>query len=130
MNFNTTIPEFLCKDIKKSVEFYVQNLKFKILFQRNEDGFYFLTKDNIQLMLQQVTENGWLSHGKHTPFGNGLNIALQVPSIDIYDIKDLSDYIYLEAQEVEYQTLYRVIKVRQIIFRDPDGYLIRFIQPL
>lgn len=130
IKFNPIIPELLCRNIQISLLFYTTKLQFSILFDRPENDFYFLVKDDLQLMLQQVTDSGWLSHSLDTPFGNGCNIAFQVASFDVYNSEALSNNIYLESHIIEYRVLNKVIKAKQVIFRDPDGYLIRFIQPL
>ncbi|AOT09756.1 VOC family protein [Pseudoalteromonas luteoviolacea] len=128
MEFNNTIPELVCRDIESSLSFYTQKLGFKVLFEREEQGFFFLYKDDIQLMLQQLGETAWMSHGNDTPFGNGMNIAFKVESLENLDCSTPSEDIFLETETIEYRVLDGVASVNQVIFRDPDGYLIRFVE--
>ena len=128
MEFNNTIPEILVRDVEKSVLFYTEKLGFLVEFTRTADQFYFLSYSGSQLMLQQADEDGWLSHGIDCPLGNGLNIAIKVNSLDNFDMDALGKYIFRPQEEVTYKTKEDETIVRQVIFRDPDGYLIRFIE--
>lgn len=130
MEFSTTIPELVCKDIQLSLAFYCQKLGFTVLFDRADDGFYFLVKDDIQLMLQQLSELAWMSHDNDVPFGNGLNLAFKTTSLDQFDLVALAADTYRASETLEYKVLDAMAKVRQVIFRDPDGYLIRFVEPM
>lgn len=50
MYFNKTIPELSVFDIRKSKKFYIGGLGAKIVYERPEDKFVFLSLEGNQLM--------------------------------------------------------------------------------
>ena len=54
MEWNQMIPEFDVFDLKKSLEFYVDLIGFKVIYNRQEDKFAFLQLGNVQIMVQEI----------------------------------------------------------------------------
>ncbi len=131
MKFNKLIPELSVSDLEASKRFYVDVLGFKIEYERKEDKFTFLSRGEIQIMLEEI--NGHWSVGPlERPFGRGINFQLEVDDIDavakalglagVKPFKDLFESKYRNGDEIYHE--------KELLVQDPDGYLIRFQQDL
>lgn len=125
MKYNDLIPELMVSDIERSKAFYVSLLRFNMAYERAEDRFVFLSLNDIQLMLEQGTEEelGKLNY----PFGKGVNFSFGMDNVqEVYE--RLKAHHYPIRSELEKRT-FRVddASVTQIEFCicDPDGYVIR-----
>lgn len=125
MDFNDLIPELLVSNISVSEEFYVEALGFEVSFRR--EGFVFLTFNNSQLMITQLTPDSWVNGKISAPFGQGMNLTFKVSQPWLEQLVVQSDHVFLPKQTEKYQTGDTETTVRQTIIKDPDGYLIRFI---
>ena len=76
MKYNDLIPELVVSSINISRDFYVNMLGFKVEYEREEDKFIFLSLGNIQLMLEEGSEDE-LSQMEY-PFGKGINFTFGV----------------------------------------------------
>ena len=56
MYFNKIIPELSVKDLDNSLKFY-KTIVFKIEYERPEDRFVFLSMNEIQFMIQEISKN-------------------------------------------------------------------------
>ncbi len=84
MKFNALVPELSVSDIQKSLDFYVDILRFKVEYERPEDKFVYLSYGEAQLMIEQVN-NHWNVGELSYPFGRGVNF--QIETSDIYQIQ-------------------------------------------
>lgn|SRR5574344_1100543 len=133
MKFNKLIPELTVTDINESKRFYNDILGFDIMYERNESGFVFLSREDSQIMLVQLREDddwqtGKLSH----PFGRGINI-----SIEVADVVKLHDEIVKKGYKIFalmednfYRQDNKMLGNREFLVMDPDGYLLRFNQDI
>ena len=48
------VPELYVSDLLKTLSFYVDILGFEILFQRSEEKFAYLQRENAQMMFEQI----------------------------------------------------------------------------
>ncbi|MEH6405449.1 MAG: hypothetical protein V7750_18905 [Sneathiella sp.] len=48
------IPELLCTNLSKSLDFYINLLGFSVSYDRPEEGFAFLNLKGAKLMLEEV----------------------------------------------------------------------------
>jgi len=80
MKYNDLIPELVVSNINISRDFYVNMLGFKVEYEREEDKFIFLSLGNIQLMLEEGSEEE-LSQMEY-PFGKGINFTFGVNNVD------------------------------------------------
>lgn len=125
------VPELSCADLARSLGFYVGTLGFGVVYDRPEAGFAFLALGGAQLMLEQANghwETGALQH----PYGRGINFQIEVADLDalaqrlaaagvaLFAPPETATYRVRDGQRVQ----------RQLLVPDPDGYLLRFCQPL
>jgi catechol 2,3-dioxygenase-like lactoylglutathione lyase family enzyme len=128
-----TVPELLVTDFARSLTFYTDTLGFDSLYTRGAPDFAMLRLGRVQLMLEQLATDVWLTGPMEQPYGRGINIEMEHP-----DPESLS--INLVANGIElYRPLFAVTRdlangatSRSIEFlvQDPDGYLLRFVAPV
>lgn len=132
MYFNKMIPELSVTNLEKSIRFY-KTVGFKIEYERPENKFAFLSLREIQVMLQEITNNDkWELAPLTYPFGNGINFQLEVENVDkIYnDLKENNYNIAFEIEENWYRQDNKLLGNREFLVQDPDGYLLRFSEDL
>ncbi len=128
-------PELCCSNIKTSLRFYTEILGFSILYKREEDGFAMLERQGARIMLDQITKSpasvnnrNWLSGSSEPPFGNGMNLEIVTDKIDeLYErVQQDNAKIYLPIENKSYRAADVMLRRRQFIVLDPDGYMLRF----
>jgi catechol 2,3-dioxygenase-like lactoylglutathione lyase family enzyme len=125
------VPELVCSDITRSLAFYVDLLGFSILYQRREERFAYLERDGVEIMLEQPTGRSFVAAPLESPYGRGMNLAIEVPDVDsLHDAVVTRAPLYLEMEETWYRRDDVLLGNRQFIVQDPDGYLLRFFQDL
>lgn len=126
MKFNSLIPELSVTDITFSTKFYVL-LGFNVKYERKESKFVFLEYENNQIMIEEVNNN-WSVGKLSYPFGNGINLSMEVSDIDaLYQkVKKLDIPIFRELKVSEYKVDDEVYQDKEFLIQDPDGYLLRF----
>ena len=132
MYFNKMIPELTVTNLKNSLKFY-QIVGFKIEYERPENKFVFLSLGEIQIMLQEISnEDKWDIAPLEYPFGNGINFQLEVENVDkIYKTLKENNYkIAFEMEENWYRQDNKLLGNKEFLVQDPDGYLIRFSEDL
>lgn len=132
MKFNRIIPELSVSNLNNSLKFY-KTIGFKIEYERPEDKFVFLSLEEIQFMLQEISKDDkWDVAPLLYPFGNGINFQLEVENVDkIYEALKKNNYdIAFEMEENWYRQDDKLLGNREFLVQDPDGYLIRFSEDL
>ncbi len=127
------VPELYCTDIVCSVTFYTQYLGFRILYERPEDKFAYLEREDSQIMLEQVdVGRKWISAELSFPFGRGMSFQIGIDAVqDLYDKLQHAGYkFFLPLEDKWYLKDDAYVGNRQFIIQDPDGYLLRFAQDL
>ena len=126
MKFNSLIPELSVTNILTSTKFYVL-LGFKVKYERKENKFVFLEYENNQIMIEEINNN-WSVGKLSYPFGNGINLSMEVSDIDaLYQkVKKLDIPIFRELKVSEYKVDDEVYQDKEFLIQDPDGYLLRF----
>lgn len=126
MRFNSLIPELSVTNILTSTKFYVL-LGFNVKYERKENKFVFLEYENNQIMIEEVNNN-WSVGKLSYPFGNGINLSMEVSDIDaLYQkVKKLDIPIFRELKVSEYKVDDEVYQDKEFLIQDPDGYLLRF----
>jgi len=130
--WNRTIPELSVTNLDKSLKFY-KTAGFKIEYDRPENKFAFISLDQIQFMLQEISNNDkWSVAPLAYPFGNGINFQLEVDNLDeIYKkIKDANYKIAFDIEENWYRQDNKMLGNKEFLVQDPDGYLLRFFVDL
>lgn len=134
MEFSALTPELLVSDVALSQAFWCEVIGFSVWYARPEEGFAYLTLGSAQLMLEQRRDDGsdWLTGPLEQPFGRGINFQLRVPSLaavlDRCHRRGIA--LFLPEQERWYRRDTEQVGQRQFIVADPDGYLVRCIEPL
>lgn len=132
MYFNKIIPELSVTNLEKSLNFY-KTVGFKIEYERPENKFVFLSMGEIQLMIQEISENDkWDIAPLSYPFGNGINFQLEVNNVEyVYNSLKKENYkISFEIEENWYRQDDKLLGNKEFLVQDPDGYLLRFSEDL
>ena len=132
INWNENIPELSVTNLESSLNFY-KTAGFEIKYNRTEDKFAFISLNNIQFMLQELSNNDKWNVGElKYPFGNGINFQLEVEDIDkIYNNFKNNNYtITFDIEENWYRQDDKMLGNKEFLIQDPDGYLLRFMQDL
>lgn len=132
---NALVPEFAVSDWQASKEFYCNILGFSCDYERPEEGFCYLSRDGAELMLDQIGAGRTFDDGhlpQSYPFGKGLNVQIRVASADalVRALTDKGIALYLLLEERWYRRGEEEVGNRQFVVADPDGYLLRFYEPL
>lgn len=127
MKFNSLIPELTVSDIERTKRFYIDILRFSLEYEREEDGFVFLSLEGNQMMFEQLGDNwsvGELSH----PFGRGVNFEMTVSDVESLYLRVLSHGIkpFRELKTSRYRNGEEMMVQKEFLIQDPDGYLLRF----
>lgn len=131
MNFQPLIPELSVSDFEKSFSFYTEVLKFRVEFERAEHQFAFLSYQGCQLMITQEDAT-WKTGMLEYPYGRGINLAMLVDNLDVL-LQSLQEHdypLFAEPAEHWYRQGQILLGRREFLVMDPDGYLLRFAQPL
>ncbi|MCU0882477.1 MAG: VOC family protein [Hyphomonadaceae bacterium] len=125
------VPELTCRDLSASLEFYVDLLGFAVRFQRLEEGFAYLDLAGAQLMLETAGD-GWQTGPLVRPFGRGVNFQIEVA--DAQALAGTLEAAGWPLFEPLHEAWYRENAIEhgqlQFLVQDPDGYLLRLMQPL
>lgn len=127
------VPELLVKDIKKSLDFYLNVLGFNIVYSRKEVNFAYIKRLNTEIMLEQIgTGREWITGALEYPLGRGINFQIETEKVqELYQtVKQNNIPIFMEMEEKWYQKTDSQVGNKQFIVQDPDGYLLRFYENL
>ena len=126
MQFNPLIPEFYVSDFPKSLKFYT-DIGFKVEYKRTSPDFAFLSFQKSQIMIQQQEPN-WTTGKLEYPYGRGVNFQISVSNIDlIFNSLIKNNYsIKSQIKENSYKRDNEILKCKEFLILDPDGYLLRF----
>lgn len=132
INWNENIPKLSVISLENSLKFY-KTAGFEVKYNRPENKFTFISLNNIQFMLQELSDNDKWNVGElKYPFGNGINFQLEVEDIDkIYNNFKNNNYkITFDIEENWYRQDDKMLGNKEFLIQDPDGYLLRFMQDL
>ncbi len=133
MHFNSLIPELIVSDLERSLGFYRDLLGFEVRYERPEDKFAFLEMEGSQVMLLEDNESehsrtGELNH----PRGQGVNFSIRTTRIETLasSLSHSEHTLRIPIRDQWHRQDNVLHGERQLWIMDPDGYLLRFIQPL
>lgn len=132
MKFNKLIPELSVTNLEKSLKFY-RTIGFEVEYERAEDKFLFISMNEIQFMLQEISnEEKWEVAPLIYPFGNGINFQLDVDNVtEIYNnLKEHKYKIAFDLEENCYRQGEKLWRCKEFLVQDPDGYLLRFSEDI
>ena len=126
------VPELLVTDLERSLVFYRDLCGFRVRYARPEDGFVYLEQGGAQIMLEALSDDGWLTGPLALPFGRGINLQIEVAEIGPLHARLLAAgaVIFRPLQTDWYREGDIEHGQAQVMVQDPDGYLLRFMQPL
>ena len=130
--FNKNIPELSVTNLSKSLDFY-KTAGFKLEYERPENKFVFISLEEIQFMLQEITDNDkWEVAPLTYPFGNGINFQLEVENVELIynNFKNNKYKIAFDIEENWYRQNDKLLGNKEFLIQDPDGYLLRFSEDL
>ena len=132
MYWNKIIPELSVTNLENSLKFY-KTIGFKVEYDRPENKFAFISLDEIQFMIQEISDNDkWNVAPLTYPFGNGINFQLEVSNLDeIYNnLKNNNYKITFDIEENWYRQDDKLLGNKEFLVQDPDGYLLRFFEDI
>ena len=127
------VPELLVADIARSLRFWCQLCGFTVAYERMEEGFAYLDREGAQVMLEERGHGrNWVTGALDAPFGRGVNFQVAVAAMaPIVDALAGADWpLFMAPERKWYRAGAVATGVEQFLVQDPDGYLIRFSQPL
>ena len=126
------VPELGCVDVAISRRFYTDILGFTVKYERPSNGFVYLIRDGVSIMLEPLSEDTWQLAEPTPPLGRGLHFEINVTSLEELHANCKTHGVVF-VQEFE-EAWYRGGDVyhgqRQFVIADPDGYILRFAQSL
>lgn len=126
------VPELSVSDFAKSLNFYCEILGFKVRSQRNNPDFVYLELEQVQIMLEQIHDEAWLTGELNAPLGRGVNFQIELSDISpVYErIQAANIKLFREQKETWYDVGESLSGQREFLVQDPNGYLLRFSQYL
>lgn len=131
-HWSALVPELSVSDLEVSLNFY-RTVGFQVRFVRTSPPFAYLTLGDSQIMLEQAHSEGWVVAPLERPFGRGINLQIEV--VDIQSVRaalaSAGKQLFREPSDSWYQVSGTHEEgQRELLVQDPDGYLLRFAQPL
>ena len=133
MKSNSLVPELAITDYQKTLWFYTEVLGFSIEYQREEEGFAYLSLGESQIMVDQIGKTRtWMTGEFEYPLGRGINFQIEVPNVDslLQRLKENDIPLFMEPEEKWYRKNDTEVGNKQFLVQDPDGYLLRFFEDL
>ena len=133
MESNSLVPELSITDYQKTLHFYTEILGFKIEYQREEEGFAYLSHGESQIMIDQIgLTRTWMTGELEYPLGRGINLQIEVPDVDklLKRLHQNDISLFMELEEKWYRKDDVEVGNKQFLVQDPDGYLLRFFEDL
>ncbi len=126
------VPELDVSEFLVSLKFYTEILGFKVLYVRHDPEFVYLEQEELQLMLIQEKDKSWLGGTLERPYGRGINLQMELSDIQpIYQrLLENNVTLHREIKDAWRETGDMLTGSREFWVQDPDGYLLRFCQPL
>ena len=127
------VPELYCADMEENVTFFVDLLGFEVRYSRPEEGFVYLERGEVELMLERIDAPGrkWIPAKLEPPLGRGVNFQCDVEDVTpLWERirRERPECILLELERATYRCGARTIEQLQFVVTSPDGYLFRFCE--
>ena len=132
MDWNPMVPELLVSNFRRSLDFYVQQIGFSVMFKRTEPNFAYLDLNGAQLMLEEDHEGSWQVGKFESPRGRGINLQIDVPDLKGVEVRLESSAVPLfrPLHESWYETSEGPVGQLELLVQDPDGYLLRLVSDI
>lgn len=130
MQWQPLVPELVVSDFAASLAFYVDVLGFERRYGREDPAFAYLERERAQIMLEQQQPGCWVAGELSAPYGRGINLQIECSDVAALRARVPRALVFLETEDAWYEAGEVSVGQRQFIVADPDGYLLRFCQPL
>lgn len=130
--WNPMVPELSVSNFERSLAFYVDVLGFSIRIKRENPDFVYLEQEHVHMMLEQISDEGWITGELEAPLGRGVNFQIELSDLEPL-VKRLQTHkvsLFREMKETWYDIGEKLSGERELLLQDPDGYLLRFTQHL
>ncbi len=130
--WNPMVPELSVSNFERSLAFYVDVLGFSIRIKRENPDFVYLEQEHVHMMLEQISDEGWITGELEAPLGRGVNFQIELSDLEPL-VKRLQTHkvpLFRELKETWYDIGEKLSGERELLLQDPDGYLLRFTQHL
>ena len=130
---SSLVPELLVSDIKDSLAFWVELLDFKVHYDRPEEGFAYLKRDVLEVMLEELGRGRqWITGELEKPLGRGINLQMQTNDWfeQLAKLRQKNWLLFMEPETKWYRVDDVEVGQQQFLVQDPDGYLLRLAQSL
>ncbi|MEZ8880632.1 bleomycin resistance protein [Vibrio lentus] len=130
--WNPMVPELSVSNFERSLAFYVDVLGFTIRIKRENPDFVYLEQEHVHMMLEQISDEGWITGELEAPLGRGVNFQIELSDLEPL-VKRLQTHkvpLFRELKETWYDIGEKLSGERELLLQDPDGYLLRFTQHL
>lgn len=130
--WNPMVPELSVSNFERSLAFYVDVLGFSIRIRRENPDFVYLEQEHVHMMLEQISDEGWITGELEAPLGRGVNFQIELSDLEPL-VKRLQTHkvpLFREMKETWYDIGEKLSGERELLLQDPDGYLLRFTQHL
>jgi catechol 2,3-dioxygenase-like lactoylglutathione lyase family enzyme len=130
--WNPLVPELTVSDLEASLRFYGA-AGFVVRFRRSGPPFAYLELGQAQIMLEEKHAGDWNIEPPQRPLGRGINFQVEVLDVQ-RTLAALTEIGFKPVRELR-EAWYRVSETREegqreFLVHDPDGYLMRFAQPI
>jgi catechol 2,3-dioxygenase-like lactoylglutathione lyase family enzyme len=124
------VPELEVSDFARSLNFYIQTIGFSVLYDRPEKPFAYLGLGAAHIMIE--TGGSWMTGTLEVPFGRGMNFQIAVSDVAAIAsrLAQVKWPVFREIEDAWYRRGAEFVGARELVVQDPDGYLLRFSQPL
>ena len=79
--WNPMVPELSVSHFEASLAFYIDILGFSVRFQRENPDFAYLEQGQVQIMLEQIHGEGWVTGELIAPLGRGINFQIELTDL-------------------------------------------------
>ena len=126
------VPELDVSDFSESLRFYTEIFGFKVLYARHDPEFVYLEQQDLQFMLIQEKDKNWIGSTLEKPYGRGVNLQMELEDIQpVYErLINHNIALYRDIKDEWREAGNILTGQREFWIQDPDGYLLRFCQPL
>lgn len=130
--WNPMVPELSVSNFERSLAFYVDVLGFSIRIRRENPDFVYLEQEHVHMMLEQISDEGWITGELEAPLGRGVNFQIELSDLEplVKRLKTHKVPLFREMKETWYDIGEKLSGERELLLQDPDGYLLRFTQHL
>lgn len=139
----TLVPELYVSDLQRSLDFYVRQLGFNLLYERPEEGYAFLALGGAQIILEQTASVGTTTGNKAEeemqravkpayPLGRAITLQIEIEDVSAYveRLRRTGYPLAVEPHDRWFRTDGELSGSRRLPVTDPDGYLIRLAEYL